>query len=62
MKLHCQAGESKHGFHSVERRYVNSYTADNQFSADILHISFHFAGDIQLMAVECNTLVEENDE
>ena len=31
-----------------------AYPADNQFTTNVLHVRFDFAGDIQLMAVECN--------
>ena len=43
----------------IDNALDESYSADDQFATDVLHIGFDFAGDVQLMAVESNTLKSE---
>ena len=31
---------------------ADTYPRDNQLAADVLNVSFHLAGDVQLMAVQ----------
>ena len=35
---------------------IESYPGDDKFSTDVLHIGLHLAGDVQLVAVESDTL------